>query len=58
MRQNGVDVDIAVWKYVNLLSIRELFYCYFTDVSGSHGVEATEEKKKKTLFLKINIHIK
>ena len=49
MRQNGVDVDIAVWKYVNLLSIRELFYRYFTDVSGSHGVEATEEKKKKNI---------
>ena len=26
MRQNSVEVDIAVWKYVNLLSIRELFF--------------------------------
>ena len=26
MRQNSVEVDIAAWKYVNLLSIRELFF--------------------------------
>ena len=25
MRQKSVDVDIPAWKYVNLLSIRELF---------------------------------
>ena len=29
MRQNSVEADIAAWKYVNLLSIRELFNAYF-----------------------------
>ena len=26
MRQDNVEADIATWKYVNLLSIRELFF--------------------------------
>ena len=58
MRQNSVEVDIAAWKYVNLLSIRELFYHYFlyyyiffmetesvSEVSGPHDMEAIERKK-------------
>ena len=57
MRQNSVEVDIAAWKYFNLLSIRELFYPYFlynyrffmetesvSEVSGPHDMEAIEKK--------------
>ena len=34
MRQNSVEADIAALKYVNLLSIREMFYHYFQKSVG------------------------
>ena len=49
--------NLAAWKYVNFLSIRELFCHYFlnyyrffmetesvSEVSGSHDMEAIEKK--------------
>ena len=53
MRQNMTEVDIAAWKYVNLLSIREplfsllwfIFMESVSEVSGRHVLKATEKKK-------------
>ena len=43
MRQNSVEV--AAWKYVYLLSIRERFTIIFWEVIGLHDMEAIEKKK-------------
>ena len=61
MRQNNVEVDIAAWQHVNLLSIKELFFFFYhyflyyymffmdtesvSEVSGPHDMEVIERKK-------------
>ena len=49
MRQNSVEV--AAWKYVNLLSIRERFTIIFWEVIGLHDMGAIEKKNHNLCIL-------
>ena len=63
MRQNSVEVDIAAWKYVNLLST--IIFLIVIDFlwkqnlfHKSVGHMTQKLLRKKSEFLHINIHIK